>query len=44
MLKENNLQSGILYSAKNYFRNEGKVTIFSDEEKLRQEPLALKEV
>lgn len=44
VLKENNTQSGILYLAKNYFRNEGKIEIFSDEGKQRQEPSALKEV
>jgi len=44
VLKENNPQSRILYTAKNYFRNEGKIKIFSDEGKLRQEPPALKEV
>ena len=44
VLKENNPQSRILYSAKNYFRNEGRIKIFSDEGKPRQEPPALKEV
>lgn len=44
VLKENNTQSGILYLAKNYFRNEGKIKVFSDEGKQRQEPSALKEV